>query len=302
MQPYMANEETRHSFQENEEAAQNVTCYIYLEVTDSTNNELKRRLRSGEIPRPFTVVSAGMQTAGRGRSGHEWVSPSGVSVSTSMIFYPGWMKEEALPETKIPGITILAAMAVAKTVESLFGLPAQIKWPNDILIAKRKICGILTERVGGAIIVGIGLNVRRGSYPDALSDRATSIEEELAAEPGERAEEDFSGLMDVGSKDTVSHPELPGSITIIETIWNYFRELYEEFRQERSLSFLLEDYNRRLLNKNNLVRILDPQGHFEAKALGMDEAGRLVVVDTDTGQKSRIDSGEVQVRGLDGYV
>lgn len=307
-------------------------AYIYLEVTDSTNNELKRRLSEGVVPEEYTVISAGTQTAGRGRSGHEWVSPAGVSISTSMICYPLEHLEEedekgtadfretqaseeaasepegaaeqddaALYEGLLPGLTIVAAVAVVRAIEGECHLPAQIKWPNDILIEKRKVCGILTERIESAVIVGIGLNVRRGSYPTSLLGRATCLEEEIVIMNSRFRKADLWSLEESEEK-TGAEPAVPSNAVLTERIWNGFRILYQQFLRERSLSFLLKEYNERLLNRDQRVRILDPAGQYEADALGMDEAGRLVVVLPETREKRRIDSGEVQVRGVDGYV
>ncbi len=276
--------------------------FIYLEVTDSTNNELKRRLDREERPREFTVVSAGAQTAGRGRSGHEWVSPAGVCVATSMLCYP----PESLPEEAVSGLTILAAVAVTRAIEQEFSIPARIKWPNDVLIKKRKVCGILTERVEEAVIIGIGLNLKRGSYPVSLADRATSIEEELYASESEGASAaDFwklEGSMEDNERKEELHARLSGQVGITEKIWEHFRSLYDRFLRERSLSFLLHEYNDKLINRDAEVLVLDPAGRYEAKSLGTDEAGRLVVVIPETGEKRRIDAGEVRVRGTEGYV
>ena len=117
--------------------------YEYFEEIDSTNDELKRRASVGRCPE-FTVVSAGTQTGGRGRSGHTWSSPAKSSVSTSMIFYP-----VDVDMIRLPRITPMAAVAVATAIEELYGLSAQIKWPNDVLLNGKKVCGILNEMIPG---------------------------------------------------------------------------------------------------------------------------------------------------------
>ena len=278
--------------------------YIYQKSIDSTNNEIKRRLASGGRPEEYTVISAGTQTAGRGRIGHEWSSPADVSVATSMVLYPKVLSKKsdevfprkpeedaksgsrsgAISEECVPQLTIVAAMAVAYAVEELYGLAAQIKWVNDILLSGKKICGILTERVDDAVVVGIGVNVYPGSFPPELAEQATCIADELEKQNG------------IKKKDTaVSRKRLT------EKIWQHFLALYEQFLQNRSLSFLLDEYNARLVNAGRMVRVMDPAGPYEAKALSMDENGRLVV-ETEAGGINRIDSGEVHVRGQNGYV
>ena len=293
--------------------------YIYLETIDSTNNELKRRLNSGDLPEEFTVVSAGMQTAGRGRTGHEWSSPSGVSVATSMVCYP------TLSDERIPQLTIVAAVAVARSVEKTFDQKAQIKWPNDLLLCEKKICGILTERIGKAVIVGIGVNMKRGSYLASLSDRATSIEEQLlqdrtarignplhpnrAAHIGEQLLQNHSDSFESFFADAKITPSDrskkenndPWSF-FVQAIWDEFYSLYTTFLESDTLDFLLKEYNHRLINAGRTVKILAPKDPFLAIAKEMDENGRLVVVRTDSGEECTVDSGEVQVRGITGYV
>ena len=252
--------------------------YEYVEEIDSTNNELKRRAVLGGL-KQYQVLSAGAQTGGRGRSGHEWSSPKGSSVSTSMILFPG-----DLPPGVLPRITPLAAVAVAETLEELYGLKARIKWPNDVLVNDKKICGILNEFIpaGAAeshVIVGIGVNVHIRDFPAELSGVATSIDLELEAQ---------------GKKAGSSREE------VVRGIWSRFVRHYEDFLKVQDLSVVLDYYNERLINKDRTVRILDPAGEYEGVAKGMDETGALHVF-TDQGEK-QVDSGEVSVRGIGGYV
>ena len=256
--------------------------YLYYESIDSTNLEIRRLMESGCSE--GTVAHAGLQTAGRGRSGHTWDSPRGDSVSTSIALYP-----KGLSDFVLPRLTIIAAVSVAKAVEDLFDLPCAIKWPNDILVNKKKICGILTERMtehypkadgGVPVIVGIGVNVHQRTFPEEIAHMATSVDLELQA-AGRSAE---------------SHRE-----EVTKAIWKSFAALYEVFcKNAGSLESVLEYYNDRLISREQQVRVLDPAGEYEGKCLGMDEAGRLIV-ESETGLK-KIDSGEVSVRGIYGYV
>ena len=252
--------------------------HIYYEEIDSTNNEIKRLIENNILE--GTVVSAGTQTAGRGRSGHDWESPKNVSVATSMVLYPKTIKMEHLPR-----ITLLAAVAVAKAVESLYDLKTEIKWPNDILVHKKKICGILTEMEAKAntvenVVVGIGVNVHNTSFPKELVDKAISLDMAL--------EEDQRSHVKTHRKD------------VTEEIWKQFAALYENFLRTEDLTDILEYYNARLVNKNRQVRILDPKGAYEAVAKEMLPTGELLV-EVD-GEYKKIDSGEVSVRGIYGYV
>ena len=253
--------------------------YHYLDEVDSTNNELKRRVLTESLPEA-TVISAGMQTAGRGRSGHDWVSPPGVSVSTSMILYPTEVSCE-----HISRLTPIAAVAVAETVEELYGLKTQIKWPNDVLLSEKKICGILTEMSAKDnrveyVVVGIGVNVHQTSFPPEIEQMATSLDIELAAEQR-------------GSQQT--HCE-----EITRRIWTNFTRHYEEFLKSEDLSLVRDFYNARLVNRDRRVKVMDPAGAYEGTAKGIDFAGRLLV--DEEGRERKIDSGEVSVRGIYGYV
>jgi len=247
--------------------------FEYVEEIDSTNNELKRRYEV-DPPGEYTVLSAGTQTAGRGRSGHQWSSPEGTSIATSMIFYPKDVPTEALSR-----LTLLSALAVSRAVEEVTGLPTEIKWPNDVLVHGKKICGILTELKAAAgkaeyVVVGIGVNVYMESFPEELSEIATSLFLEGGAHLSRRA--------------------------ITESIWKHFLELYEVFLQSADLSGLRAEYNAKLVNRDRQVRVLDPAGEYEATARGIDETGRLVVITTFS-EERHIDSGEVSVRGIYGY-
>ena len=139
----------------------------YFDTIDSTNLEIHRMMKAG-CPEG-TVAHAGEQTAGRGRSGHDWESPPDVSVATSIALYPVGLSDEVIPR-----LTIVAAVSVVEAVEELYPLGCRIKWPNDILLGDKKICGILTERFtedypmsggGTPVIVGIGVNVHQKDFP-----------------------------------------------------------------------------------------------------------------------------------------
>ena len=135
----------------------------YYRTLDSTNNEAKKQAQT-HCPEG-TVISAGRQTAGRGRRGHDWETPQDEAVATSMILYPDIPPEH------------LAAVAVRRAISGLYGLEGQIKWPNDVVLKNKKICGILTEmsaKDGRAryVIVGIGVNVHNRVFPEELADKA----------------------------------------------------------------------------------------------------------------------------------
>ena len=282
--------------------------FKYFEEIDSTNLEAKRE---GEAGAPeFTVISAGTQTAGRGRSGHTWISPKKISVATSMLLYP-----DGIPMEHLPRLTIIAGVAVAEAVEELYPLHTQIKWPNDVLIGSKKICGILTEMEaenGHAkqVVCGIGVNVhqKKEDFAPEIRDMATSLDIELEKQIDAN---DTAGMQKAKSSnfDQKSIPldfekkwQQASRKAITEAIWQHFLKHYEIFRANGgSLEGILESYNSRLANKNKRVRVVHQVHDFEGMALEMDPDGRLLIR-RDDGSITAVDSGEVHVRGLYGYV
>ena len=150
----------------------------YFDSIGSTNDEALAWAAQGALD--LSLVAANEQTAGRGRAQRKWVSLRGSSLSFSLVLRPS--AREAASPTLLTG---LAAVAVLDALKKL-GLPAQIKWPNDVLIRGRKVAGILVESVwtGNALdaaVIGVGVNVLAGSVPPAeeLLFPATCVEAEL---------------------------------------------------------------------------------------------------------------------------
>ncbi len=140
----------------------------------STNTFLKERLALEPELSSGTVVAAREQTQGRGRREREWLSAANENLTFSLLF------RTVSEPWKIPSATMAAALAVAELLEAE-GLKADLKWPNDVLVGGKKICGILSEAVSGGVIIGIGLNVNM-KCADHIDQPATS----LLIETGER--------------------------------------------------------------------------------------------------------------------
>jgi BirA family biotin operon repressor/biotin-[acetyl-CoA-carboxylase] ligase len=147
---------------------------IVLEETDSTN-DLAAKAGDDGLPEGI-VFFAERQRAGRGRLGRSWQSPPYQGLLFSVLLRP------AAPLERWPELTFCAALAVAEAVEAETGRAAAIKWPNDVLVDGRKVCGILLEIhqgcPAGCVVIGIGLNVRQRSddFPPELRERASSLE------------------------------------------------------------------------------------------------------------------------------
>jgi BirA family transcriptional regulator, biotin operon repressor / biotin---[acetyl-CoA-carboxylase] ligase len=152
----------------------------WLTSTGSTNDVAARLADAGAAE--GTTVVARTQTSGRGRHGHMWLSPVDAGLYVSIVLRPS-------ASTTL--LTLAAGVAIAEAVRTATGLPADIKWPNDIMIGSRKLAGILAEAAAqsGAVqyvILGIGLNLRAAAYPAELAPRITSIEAETT-QPADRA-------------------------------------------------------------------------------------------------------------------
>ncbi len=150
------------------------TEFHYFAEIDSTNIYARRLAEQGA--REGGVVIAESQTGGRGRLGKRWVSPPNVNLYFSVILRP------KLAAAKTPQITLMAAVALAETLQSFLPVPPVIKWPNDILVNGRKLAGILTEVSCGTegvdfVILGIGVNVNYplDLMPEEIRQRATSL-------------------------------------------------------------------------------------------------------------------------------
>jgi BirA family transcriptional regulator, biotin operon repressor / biotin---[acetyl-CoA-carboxylase] ligase len=144
-----------------------------LGVVDSTQSEVQRRAAAGAPE--GTVVTASHQSAGRGRRGHEWWDAPGESLLCSVLLRP-----DCLPAA-VPQLSLVGGLAVAEALAASAGVRARIRWPNDLLVDGRKVCGILAEAASGAdtrvhhVILGIGINLRQAEFPEPLAARATSL-------------------------------------------------------------------------------------------------------------------------------
>ena len=250
---------------------------IHKDITGSTNADaaaLAAELSHG------AVIWADAQTAGRGRRGRSWLSEAEGNLYFSLLLKPDFEPERASM------LTLVMALAVAQGIQAILDAKqsdsapqVQIKWPNDIIINGRKVCGILTEMqaVPGKIqhvIIGVGVNVDQMHFSEELT-HASSLRRE-------------SGI----KQDRED---------LLKRILCAFDKLYEEFCEAGTLAPMLSDYQSRLVNLNKEVKVLDPKGAYQGVTLGMNEKGELLVLKVD-GTTEAVYAGEVSVRGLYGYV
>lgn len=237
-----------------------------VKTVDSTNTALKAAAQKGAAE--YTVLAAEEQTAGKGRMGRRFESPSGTGIYMSVILRPKMKAEDSL------FITASAAVAVARAIETLCKKPdcAKIKWVNDVFIGDKKVCGILTEAAldfeSGRLdyaVLGIGVNI---SPSEILEERLGKI---------------------AGS---VLEKDVPNSRNILaaEILRELSRLLDSPLSEET-----LEEYRRRSYLDGKSVTVFRGNESFRAKVLGIDERARLLVK-TEDGEIKRVSSGEVSVK------
>jgi len=233
---------------------------LAFEELGSTNDEAKR---IAHLEEDGTVITTKLQTNGRGRMGRAW-SDSSSNIAMSIILKPD------LELYLASQITLLAGIAVSRVVEN-----SKIKWPNDVIIGSKKVCGILTESVdGNSLIVGIGINVNNESFQEDLREKATSL------------------FLETGKK--YSRTE------IIEKIITEFDDMYKIFKKQGISQFIAE-YKSLCVNIGRDVVVLYSSREVKGIAVDISPSGELIVKAED-GMVEKISSGEVSVRGLYGYI
>ncbi len=246
---------------------------VFHSETGSTNLDAKELAESGEAS--GAVVVADMQTAGRGRRGRGWVSPAGKDIYMTIMLRP-----QCRPE-KASALTLVMALAVLEAVSELIPQPCGIKWPNDIVVNGKKVCGILTEmsaELDGIhyVVIGAGINVNQETLAEEISGMATS----LCIESGQRSDR----------------------AKLVARVLYFFEKYYAVFEKSWDFSGLVDKYNQFLVNRGREVRVLDPKGAYDGTAIGINEQGELLVERKSDGQTVQVYAGEVSVRGIYGYV
>lgn len=250
-------------------AGKHLFCYG---AVDSTNTCVMKLAEEGAVH--GTVVVADQQNHGKGRRGRNWVSPPGTNIYMSLLLRPDFEVGKA------PMLTLLMAYSVAEALIELEQVDAMIKWPNDIVLNKKKICGILTEMMMKEqeidyVIIGVGINVNGERVPQELKESATTLRIETGRELSRAA--------------------------LLARVLEKFEENYEQFCKAEDLSVIQDDYNRILVNVGKEVQILEPGNEYHALSHGINHLGELQV-EREDGKKASIFAGEVSVRGIYGYV
>lgn len=233
----------------------------YSEV-DSTNNVAKELAEKGSPE--GTIITAESQRSGKGRRGKKWISPHG-GVWMTIILRPD------IPTSQAPLLTLLTGVAVAETLKRECNLEVGIKWPNDILIGDKKVCGILTEASASKrgldyVVVGIGidLNVNVDDFPPELREGATSLQREL--------EKEISG------------------VKLVQNFLLNFENFYNDFKNGQ-FQHILNQWRRLSTTIGSTVEVQKRGRTVRGEAVGITKEGVLILEMPD-GSLRKIISGE----------
>jgi BirA family biotin operon repressor/biotin-[acetyl-CoA-carboxylase] ligase len=225
---------------------------IYKRKTVSTNQDAFQLANNGA--QEGTVVIADEQTGGKGRFDRRWLSRYGENILMSIILRP------RVDMARSFQLTMIASLAVVRAIESVAGITAKIKWPNDVFIGGRKVCGILTElqnqgQVLSAAIIGMGINV--GSHPEITDKNSTPA-------------------------------------TSLTELLSDMNQRYQMLKQG-AISNIVGEWSRHSLILGKRVTITDTQGSIHGLAESVDDEGCLIL-QVNNGSRKRIMSGDVSLQ------
>lgn len=244
----------------------------YLESVDSTNKYAKDLGNKGNFGQ--SLIIAEEQTLGRGRLGRDWSSQPQSGIWMSLL-----LKPEIQP-TLAARITLVAAAAVSEAIDSVTGLETRIKWPNDIILNQKKVCGILTEMSAelnhiNYLVLGIGINVNQTDFSEELMDKATSL----------RA---------VGGH-IYNRRELV--VKFLEAFDQYYHKLILSNDFQSVVDYVIK----KSATLDQPVDVITGGQTRRVFAKTIDESGNLIIIN-ENDEEEAIYFGEVSVRGINGYV
>lgn len=238
---------------------------IFFDEITSTNDYLKENVYN--FPEG-SVVFAKSQTKGRGRRGDIWENSPNNNIFMSLLLKPDIQLDSLLR------ISLVCSLSIVKALKKISNnTDFQIKWPNDIIVNEKKICGILAEFVDDNLVIGIGMNVNSDSFPESIRNKATSLKME-------------------GIETSVPNVT---SLILKQVEQDYFTYL------ENGFLFFIEEYKKYCCNLNKKVKITTGSTEKFGEIIAINQDGTLLFKD-ENNETSIIYSNEVSVRGLDGYV
>lgn len=240
---------------------------VALEETDSTNEEAKRQGAAGAPD--GTLCVAERQTGGKGRLGRAWSSPAGSGVWMSLLLRPSVAPQEATH------LTLIVGLSVCQAIRRLTGCPAMIKWPNDIVIGRKKACGILTELTADMeqihyVVVGIGINANIPQFQGELQQKATSL------------------LLETGQKTDRA--------ALVRAVLEELEKNYGRFLTDLTADFITP-YEALCVSLNRQVSVVRGGRELTGQSIGLTKEGELRVR-MENGDILEIGSGEVTVQGI----
>lgn len=241
---------------------------VYLDTVDSTNRLARQLAAQGAAH--GTLVIADTQTGGRGRRGRGWISPAGEGIFMSLILRPG------VHPSQVARLSLLTALAVANAIAEVTGLDARIKWPNDIVIDGRKVCGLLLEMDADenavrSVVAGVGINVHQRAFDEEIAHTASSL--------------------DLLGGKTYSRAE------IVRAFLEAFEAAMEMDGEE-----MMRAYCARSATLGQRVQVISLSGIYTGAAEGITDSGSLLVRADEDGALREVLAADVSVRGIMGYV
>lgn len=258
---------------------------IFYDVTDSTNTRAKDFGNKNSVD--GTLVISDTQTSGKGRIGRSFSSPQKDGIYMSILLRPN------IDPGSISQLTLISALAVCDALSEFTHETLQIKWPNDILINQKKVVGILTEANWNSslnyVVIGIGINVNNAVFPSDIKNTATSLY--------------LSCNKEFNRKN------------ILYCVLTKLSSYYSDFLNHDNLSYIIDKYNSHLINYNSEVFIIPHRLTTDAAnpylidtsdlesylCLGINDKGDLICKDKNNNLHI-VNSGEVSIRGLHGYI
>lgn len=241
----------------------------FLPCVDSTNKEAKRQALVNAPNGSLFIAEE--QQSGKGRLGRNWSSPAGTGLWFTLLLRP-----QSIPQ-QVTLLTLLAGLAVSKAIRAQTGCDAKIKWPNDVVIGSKKVCGILTEMAAemeriNYVIIGIGINVNQKEFPEELRVKATSL------------------LLESGKPFRRT--------ALLQEVLTNFETLLSQLKSSGP-DALLEDYKKQCISLNRTVGFTRNGQPATGTAIDISREGELIVR-CENGETVPVFSGEVTVQGIYG--
>lgn len=246
----------------------NLHCYDMVSSTNETAMECGRRKEP-----EGTLVIADAQRQGKGSHGRTWLSEADSNIYSSVLLYP------VMSEKEMVGMSLATALAIVRVLQTYVSGRVSIKWPNDILLNGKKVCGILAETQKQKdctfVVIGFGMNVNQQAMPEELKVKASSLY--------------------IEEKRTFDRERLLAAILF------QLESIYEDYDREHSLLGYESEINQVLIHKDKEVLLCYGSKKRKVWTLGIEKDGSLIAQAPDKGI-CHVYAGEISLRGIEGYI